>query len=64
MQFITTEHTEHTEKSYPCEGGSQIISYDPPLLVANTQRVNAKQNGIDCFIPYVPCIPWYELFPG
>jgi|GEM_PF-7045069 hypothetical protein len=61
MQFITTEYTEHTEKSYPCEGGSQIISYDPPLLVANTQRVNAKQNGIDCFIP---CIPWYELFPG
>jgi len=58
MQFITTEHTE---KSYPCEGGSKIISYDPPLLVANTQRVNAKQNGIDCFIP---CIPWYELFPG
>jgi hypothetical protein len=61
MQSITTEHTE---KSYSYEDGSKNISYNPPLLVANTLWVNAKQYGIFCFIPCVPCLPWYEFFPG
>jgi hypothetical protein len=64
MQFVTTEYTEHTEKSYSCEGGYQAYPYGLPLLVANIQWVNAKQYGSFCFIPCVPCLPWYELFPG